>query len=68
MTLILENVSIDRLDDIVFEHNNTYHSTIKIKPLHILMLIKKLIIKILNFKFVIMKEFQNTKAFLLKVN
>ena len=27
-----KNVYIDQLDDIVNEHSNTYHSTIKIKP------------------------------------
>ena len=29
---ISKNVSIDKLDDIVNKYNNTYHSTIKIKP------------------------------------
>ena len=32
MTLISKNVYIDKLPDIVNEHNNTYHKTIKIKP------------------------------------
>ena len=32
MTLISKNVYIDKLPDIVHEHNNTYHKTIKIKP------------------------------------
>ena len=32
MTSVSKNVYIDRLDDIVNKHNNTYHSTIKIKP------------------------------------
>ena len=32
MTAISKNVYIDRLDDIVNEHNNTYHTTIKMKP------------------------------------
>ena len=31
MTLISKNVYIDKLDDIVNEYNNTYHSTIKMK-------------------------------------
>ena len=31
-TSISKNVSIDKLDDIVNKYNNTYHSTIKIKP------------------------------------
>ena len=32
MTSITRNVYIDKLDDIVNKYNNTYHSTIKIKP------------------------------------
>ena len=32
LTSISKNVYIDKLDDIVNEYNNTYHSTIKIKP------------------------------------
>ena len=32
MTAISKNVFIDKLDDIVNEYNNTYHTTIKIKP------------------------------------
>ena len=32
MTSVSKNVYIDRLDDIVDKHNNTYHYTIKIKP------------------------------------
>ena len=59
MTSISKNVYIDKLDDIVNEYNNAYHTTIKMKPLmlkiiHILILIKKLMIKILNLKLVIM--------------
>ena len=33
MTSTLKNVYIDRLDDIVNKDNNTYHRTIKMKPL-----------------------------------
>ena len=71
MTSISKNVYIDKLDDIVNEYNNTYHRTIKMKPLmlkviHILILKKKLMIKILNLKFEIMLEFLNTEIFLLK--
>ena len=29
---VSKNVDIDKLDDIVNEYNNTYHSTIKMKP------------------------------------
>ena len=32
MTSISKNVYIDQLDDIVNEHNSTYHKTIKMKP------------------------------------
>ena len=32
MTSISKNVYIDKLDDIVNEYNNTYYSTIKMKP------------------------------------
>ena len=33
MTSILQNVYIDKLDNIVDEYNNTHHRTIKTKPL-----------------------------------
>ena len=32
MTSVSKNVYIDKLDDIVNKYNNTYHSTIKMKP------------------------------------
>ena len=35
MTLISKNVYIDQLDGIVNEYNNTYHRTIKIKPVDV---------------------------------
>ena len=35
MTTISKNVYIDKLDDIVKEYNNTYHKTIKMKPVYI---------------------------------
>ena len=56
---------MDRLDDIVNEYSNTYHRTIKMKPIdvkdniyiyiyiYISILKKKLMIKILNLKLVI---------------
>ena len=50
MTSISKNVYIDKLEDIVDEYNNTYHKTIKD---NLLILRKKLIIKIQNFKLVI---------------
>ena len=50
---ISKNVYTNKLDDIVNKYNNTYHSTIKMEPVdvnqtHILILVKKLIIKTLN--------------------
>ena len=35
MTSILKNVCIDKLDDILNEYNNTYHRTIKMKPVDV---------------------------------
>ena len=35
MTSISKNVYIDKLNYIVSEYNNTYHSTIKMKPIDI---------------------------------
>ena len=35
MTSISKNVYINKLDDIVDEYNNTYHTTIKIKPIDV---------------------------------
>ena len=32
MTSISKNVYIDKIDDIVKEYNNTYHTSIKMKP------------------------------------
>ena len=35
MTSISKNVYIDKLDDIADEYNNTYHTTIKMKPIDV---------------------------------
>ena len=35
MTSISKNVYIDKLDDTVNEYNNTYHRTIKMKPVNV---------------------------------
>ena len=35
MTSISKNVYIGKLDDIADEYNNTYHTTIKVKPVHV---------------------------------
>ena len=69
--LCQKNVRIDKLSDIVNEYNNTYHSTIKMKPVDVkdntyIDFGKKFMIKILNSKLVIIFEYQNRKVFLLK--
>ena len=35
MTVITKNVYIDKLDDIVKEYNNKYHTSIKMKPVNV---------------------------------
>ena len=62
---------IDKLDDIV---SNTYHRTIKMKPVDVKSsastkptVAEKLKIKILNLKLVILLEYQNIKIFLRKI-
>ena len=55
MTSISKNVYIDKLDNIVDEYNNTYHTAIKMKPIDVkdntyINTSKELIIKILNLK------------------
>ena len=57
MTSVSENMYIDKLTDIDNEYNNTYHSTIKVKPAdvkqaHILTLMKKIIRSVLNLTLV----------------
>ena len=59
MTPISKNVYIDKLDDVVKEYINKYHTSIKMKPVdvkdnNISILKKKLIIKFLNLNLVIM--------------
>ena len=49
MTSISKNVYIDTLDDMVNKYNNTYHRTVKMKPVdvrstHTLTLLKKIIL------------------------
>ena len=72
MTSISKNVYIDKLHDITNKYNNRYHRKIKMKPVDvkpsiILTVIKKIIRKVLNFKLVILLEYQNIKIFLQKV-
>ena len=57
MTLVSKNVYIDKTDDIVKEYNDTYHASIKMKPVNVkdnTYIDFKVMIKILNFKLVIM--------------
>ena len=72
MTSISKNVYIDKLDDIVNKYNNTYHSTIKIKPVDVkpntyIDSSKDIMINILNLKLVILLECQNIKPFFQRV-
>ena len=72
MTSISKNVYINKLYDTVKKYNNTYYTSIKMKPvdvkdnIYILILKKKSMIKTLNLKLVIMQEFLNTIIYLLK--
>ena len=56
MTAISKNVYFDVLDNFVDKYNNTYHRTIKMKPINVksdfflLNIIKNLMKKILNLK------------------
>ena len=68
MTSISKNVYIDKLDDIVDQYNNTYHSTIKMKPVDVKSNTyidsgKEIKEKFLNLKLVILLEYQNIKIF-----
>ena len=68
MTSISKYVYIDELDDIVDKYNNTYHITIKMKPVHVKS--NKYIdvmIKIQSVRLVIVLEYQNVNIFLQKV-
>ena len=72
MTSVSENVYIDKLDAIMGEYNNTYHSKIKMKPIDVKNNTyhdsKKKVNNegVLNIKLVIKLEFQNAKTFFLK--
>ena len=55
MTSISKNVYIDKLDDIGKKYNNTYHKSVKMKPVDVKdNTYINLTIKILNLKLVIM--------------
>ena len=63
---ISKNVYIDKLDDIMNKYN-TYHRTIKTRPVDVKASIyKKIIKKVLNLKLVIVFKYQNIKISLQK--
>ena len=63
---ISKNVYIDKLDDIMNKYN-TYHRTIKTRPVDVKPSIyKKIIKKVLNLKLVIVFKYQNIKISLQK--
>ena len=71
MTSISKNVYIDKVDNIVNKYNNTYQSTIKIKPVDVksstyIDSSKENNNKIVNLKLVALLEYQNIKIFLKK--
>ena len=70
MAIVSKKFFFEVLDDIVDNYNNTYHRTIKTKPIDVRSdsYVKYMILmqNILNFKLVVMLEFQNTKTFFLK--
>ena len=75
MISISKNVCIDKLDYIVNKYNNTYHRTIKMKPVHVkssiyIELNKENNKQVINLKLIIMnitmQEHQNIKILLQK--
>ena len=66
MTSKSKNVYINKLDDIVSKHNNTYHNTIKIKPVDVKSNAYTDSSKEIDDKVVILLEYQNIKTFLQK--
>ena len=71
MATVGKSVYFNVLDDIVKKYNNTWHSSIKMKPKDVkddflLSIVKNLIKKILSLKQVIMLRFQSIKIFLLR--
>ena len=69
--VVAKTVYFDVLNDIVDEYNNTYHKTIKMKPIDVksdsfAKYNEESNEKTLNLKQVIMSEFQRTKILLLK--
>ena len=70
MTSIPKNIYIDKLDDIVNKYNNTYHSTIKMKPVDVksnTYIDSSIEINKKDLKLVILLEYQNIQIFLQKI-
>ena len=72
MSSLAKMYTLTQLDDIVNKYNNTYHSTIKMKPIEVkastyIGFNKKIMRKILNLKIAILLEYQNVNIFLQKV-
>ena len=68
MSSISKTVFIDKLGDILNKYNNTYHSTMKMKPSDVksntnIDSSKKINDKNLNLKLVILLEYQNITIF-----
>ena len=68
MSSISKTVFIYKLDDIVNKYNNTYHSTIKMKPSDVksntnIDSSQKINHKNLNLKLVVLLEYQNITIF-----
>ena len=71
MVAVSKNVYFDLLNYIVDKYNNTYHKTIKMKPIDVKSdsyaeYNVESNEKILNLRLAIMEEFQSIKTFLLK--
>ena len=71
MTSISKNVYIDKLNTIVNKYNNTYHTTIKMKPIDVkdntyITTNKEINYKDPKFKVGDYVEFQSIKTYLLK--
>ena len=69
MNSVSKILYIDKLDDIVNKYNNTYHDTIKMKPVDVksntyIDSSNEINDKNPNLKLVIMFEYQNIKTFL----